>query len=152
MTDEQPCNTARLMRYVGFSLMAFSLAHILSCAVAIILGCGEAFDVPAVVLFFLGRAVSKGSRRAGKWALGFSIWYVAIMILLAALAVWMPESLAAMSRGRIGVDEARLFVLHVPAALVWSLFNALMLGGLLRKTPVRRTAAEALKKIRAGGS
>ncbi len=98
-------------------------------------------DVFVLIVWALGDSVRQGSRRAAKWAAGFSMLYV---------VVWIGMIGTAISRGQAGLvgDWFALSRDRPPLAVlvafgVWALVNAVLLIQFLRESSEQDDPAEA---------
>lgn len=121
-------------RITGYSLQAFGGAFILLALIEMFFLDAFTFDVMTLIVIGLGISVSKGSRRAAKWALAIMIYYVVLAIALAVVAAVSPANLN--FGGRPAPSSALpLIIGFVAVAGAWALLNVFLLIRRLRTSP-----------------
>jgi hypothetical protein len=124
------------LRLAGRMMIAFVAVLVVICIVSMILLRALMIDIGAVIVYFLGEAVAKGSRRAAKWSLLFMLLYAAMAVLVVVGIEIAPERLRSGSKP---VDAAYLPWIQAGFAVL-GLWAAVCVGLLIRGLWQIRTA------------
>jgi len=124
-------DTARLR--AGNTLCCFGCLLLIGSIVAAFLLDAMAVDVAAIVAIWLGIVVRRGSRRAMKWALVLTVYYLVISAGLSATVLTGHVATLRISGRSVSKEEIPWVVACMVAVFLWSLVNGLFLRQALQE-------------------
>jgi len=120
-------------RLAGRSIAIFGAAALVgSVAYSLVLD-ALAIDIGAIIYMLLGFYVLRGSRKAAKWAVAFSVYYTVIGLAMAVISCVSPGLLQVGGKPMAPNASAWALVLLLLAS-VWAGANVAMLGMFLART------------------
>jgi len=145
IAEDRKTKRLRLAKWGGMAVVVFSVVGFAESVAFAFLIDAFTVDICAIVYFFVGLSTMKGSRRAAKWALGITIFYVLVGAALIVVLQIAPD------RMKIGGKPIPTGLLpYVTISLVlhwlWCVLNAVLLVRFLsfsrRKRIVKCAPAE----------
>ena len=126
VAEDRKTKELRLAKWAGMAVVAFCVVRFAESIAFPLLVDSFTLDIGVIIYFLVGWPTMKGSRRAAKWALGITVFYI---LAGAALAVVLR-----IDPGRLTISGKPIpteLLSHVTTSLalgcLWSVLNAVLL-------------------------